>query len=73
MHKLIQNPCSLMFAVLVGLMFNACETNGPDIKNPFPNGKDTQPIGAVIIEYKGLRQSKRFSRSSVTLIRPKSP
>ncbi len=30
-------------------------------------------VYAVIIEFKGLRQSKRFARSSVTLIRPKSP
>lgn len=55
MHKLIQNPCSLMFAVLVGLMFNACETNGPDIKNPFPNGKDTQPIGKDTWNYRTIQ------------------
>lgn len=30
-------------------------------------------VYAVVIQYKGQRQSKRFSRSSVTLMRPKSP
>ena len=37
-------------------------------------GKDCpEGVYAVVLEYKGLRQSKRFSRTSVTLIRPKSP
>lgn len=30
-------------------------------------------VYAVILEYKSLRQSKRFARSSLTLMRPKSP
>jgi gliding motility-associated-like protein len=30
-------------------------------------------VYAVVLEFKGQRQSKRFVRSSITLLRPKSP
>jgi hypothetical protein len=31
---------SMIFSIL-GVFFIGCETNGPSIKNPYPNGKDT--------------------------------
>jgi gliding motility-associated-like protein len=38
------------------------------------NGKNApEGVYAVIIEFKGQRQSKRFDRASLTLLRPKSP
>ena len=44
MNKLrILNLSSPQLMVLLGLfLFSACESDGPTIKNPFPNGKDTQ-------------------------------